>query len=297
MKPARFGFHDPDDLDDALALTAQLGDDAAILAGGQSLVPMMNLRLVQPAAVIDLNRVAELRYVRAGADHVALGAMTRNRTLERDPEVALGAPLVAEAMPHVAYASIRARGTVGGSVAHADPAAELPCVLLAADASFVLAATAGRREVAATEFFVGPFTTARAPHELLVEIRVPAPVPGTVTGFAEFARKSGDFALALAAVTLTVQDGRCTRARVALGGVDSVPVRATSAERLLQGAPLEPALVEEAARAAAGDVDPTGDSHGSAAYRKRLVAVQVRRALEAAAARAGAIDNGKVAHD
>ncbi|MEA2324060.1 MAG: aerobic carbon-monoxide dehydrogenase medium subunit, partial [Solirubrobacteraceae bacterium] len=165
MKPARFGFHDPDDLAGALALTAELGDDAAILAGGQSLVPMMNLRLVQPAAVIDLNRVAELRYVRPGADHVALGAMTRNRTIERAPEVALGAPLVAEAMPHVAYAAIRARGTIGGSVAHADPAAELPSVLLAADASFVLAATGARREVAAAAFLVGPLTTARAYHQ------------------------------------------------------------------------------------------------------------------------------------
>jgi CO/xanthine dehydrogenase FAD-binding subunit len=297
MKPARFGYHDPDGLDDALALTAELGEDAAILAGGQSLVPMMNLRLVQPGAVIDLNRVAELDYVRAGAGHVALGAMTRNRTLERSAEVAAHAPLVAEAMPHVAYASIRARGTVGGSVAHADPAAELPSVLLAADASFVLAAAGRRREVAATEFFVGPFTTARTPDELLVEIRVPTPAPGTVTGFTEFARKSGDFALALAAVTLTVRDGRCTRARVALGGVDSVPVRAVSAERVLEDRPLEHAVIEEAARAALDDIDPTGDSHGSGAYRKRLVAVQVRRALEAAAARAGVTDDGKVGHD
>ncbi|MDX6723080.1 MAG: aerobic carbon-monoxide dehydrogenase medium subunit [Solirubrobacteraceae bacterium] len=294
MKPTRFDYHDPETLDETLTLIGDLGEDATLLAGGQSLVPMMNLRLVQPAAIVDLNRVSGLAYVRADAGHLALGAMTRARALERSPDVAAHAPLLAEAMPHVAYAAIRRRGTVGGSVAHADPAAEMPCALVAADATVVLAGATRRRELAATDFFSAPFMTAREPDELLVEIRVPAAPPGTATAFTEFARKSGDFALALAAVALTVEDGRCTRARVVLGGVAAAPVRATAAEELLEAEGLAGPALREAALLAAGAVEPTGDSHGSGEYRKRLAAVQVRRALETAAERAAATANGKV---
>ena len=297
MKPVRFAYHAPASLDDALTLTGQLGDDATILAGGQSLVPMMNLRLVQPEAIVDLNRIDELDYVRRDGDHLAIGAMTRTRAATGSPEVARDAPLLAEALPQVAYPAVRARGTVGGSIAHADPAAEAPCVLVAADATVVLAAEGGRRrEVAAAEFFLGPYWTAREPEELLVETRLPVPPPGTVTAFTEFARKQGDFALVLVAVTLAVRDGRCASARIAIGGATPAPVRATAAEEALAGATLEPAAFAQAAAAAADSVEPTGDAHASSGYRRRLVAVEVERALGLAAARAADANGQEVAH-
>jgi aerobic carbon-monoxide dehydrogenase medium subunit len=296
VKPARFAYRRPDSLEEALGDLAEHADDATLLAGGQSLVPMMNLRLVQPPVLIDLNGLDELDALTVAQDRLVLGAMTRHRTLEHSPEVARAAPMLRDAMAHVAYPSVRNRGTVGGSVAHADPAAELPCVLLAGDATFVLARASGRREVAADDFFVGPYMTAREPDELLVEIHVPVAGASTASGFAEFARKSGDFALALAAASITMQDGRCTRTRIALGSVDAVPVRATEAERVLEGQPLETAAIEAAAQAASAGVQPRGDSHGSSEYRRRLADVVVRRALEAAAARHAANADGGPVH-
>ncbi|HEX5146714.1 MAG TPA: xanthine dehydrogenase family protein subunit M [Conexibacter sp.] len=286
MKPSRFDYHAPKDLAEALDLMGELGEDATPLAGGQSLVPMMNLRMAQPFALVDLNDVPDLAYVRREDDALAIGAMTRHRVAEHSPEVARDAPLIAVAERHVAYPVIRARGTVGGSVAHADPSAELSCVLIATDASVVLASTSGRRELRAEEYFAGPYMTHREPEELLVELRVPLAPPDTRFAFGEMARKAGDFALVLVAVALTMQDERCVRARVAVGGAGSVPVRAHAAEQALDGRQPTTALIADAARAAAQEVDVNGDAHGSAAYRRRLVEVEVRRALERAATNA-----------
>jgi carbon-monoxide dehydrogenase medium subunit len=288
VKPARFRYHAPERLDEALALLSELGDDAILLAGGQSLVPMMNLRLVQAPDVIDLNEIADLRYMRRENGHLEIGAMTRQRALERSHEIASAAPLLAEAVPHIAYPAVRARGTIGGSVAHADPAAELTCALLAADATVVLASRAGRREISVSEFTLGPYFNARASDELVVAIRVPVGTTGQASAFAEFARKKGDFALALAGVSLALRNGRCEGVRIAVGGAGPTPVRVASAERVLEGSEVAlPALVE-AAEAAGRDVTPTGDAHGSAAYRRRVVTVQVRRALERAVSRGAA---------
>jgi carbon-monoxide dehydrogenase medium subunit len=281
MKPTRFHYHAPATIADVLDLLAELGDDTAILAGGQSLVPMMNLRLVQPAHVVDVNRVVELDYVRRENGALALGATARALAAERSMEVAAAAPILVEALGHVAYPSVRARSTIGGAVAHADPAAELPCVLLAADATVLLRSRRGARELAVGEFLLGPYLTAREPDELLVEVRVPI-VAEARAGFSEFARKAGDFALALAAVRLRVEGGRCQDARVAVGGVGPVPVRCPQAEEVLVGSSLAPGDLADAAAIAARAVEPRDDAHASGAYRRRLVQVQVRRALERA---------------
>jgi carbon-monoxide dehydrogenase medium subunit len=279
VKPARFRYADPTSLEETFELLEEFGDEAVLLAGGQSLVPMMNLRLIQQPVVIDLNRIEGLAHIRRERGHLAIGAMARQRTVERSPEVARWAPLVSEALPHVAHPAIRGRGTVGGSTAHADPASELCCALVAADASVVLASRSGRREVPAHSFFQGPYMTAREATEVVVELRIPALQGATGAAFEEFAPKSGEFALALAAVTLTVDGDSCTHARVAVGGAGPVPVRCTSAEAVLEGAALNATVVAEAAASAAAEVEPAGDHHGSAAFRRRLVEVEVRRAL------------------
>jgi aerobic carbon-monoxide dehydrogenase medium subunit len=243
---------------------------------------MMNLRLVQAPDVVDLNGIPELAYVRHENGHVEIGAMTRQRDLERSAELRAAVPLLAQALPHIAYPAIRSRGTIGGSIAHADPAAELTCALLAADATVVLASRTARREIRIGDFVLGPYINARAPDELLVAVRVPVGDGARASAFAEFARKKGDFALALAGVSLTVRDGRCQDVRIAVGGAGPTPARAASAEGVLEGAESMLPVLVEAAEAAGRDVTPTGDAHGSADYRRRVVAVQVRRALERA---------------
>ena len=288
MKPAPFAYHRPDTLDGALALLAAHGTEAKPLAGGQSLIPAMNFRLARPAVLVDLNRVAGLAYVRDAPDGVRLGAMTRQHTAERDPVVRHGAPLLAEALPHVAHAQIRSRGTIGGSVAHADPAAEIPAVLLALGARFVLRGTGPEREIPAEQFFTGLFETALAPGQLLTEIVVPRTPPGTGWGFVEVARRHGDYALAGVAAVVTLDEGgRCREPRIALFGVGAGPVLARRAAKALSGeVPAAKAIAEAADAAAAKDVDPPGDIHAAAPYRRQLVRVLVRRALERAVARA-----------
>ena len=294
MKPARFRYFDPRTLEEAAELAAELGDEAVILAGGQSLVPMMNLRMVQPENVVDLNWITELDYLRVENGHVGVGAMTRQQAAERAAEIALEAPLVAEALPHVAYPAIRRRGTVGGSVAHADPAAELTCALLASDAKVVLTCRNGARRLGLDEFLVGPYMTAREPEEILSAIEIPRPGQASAGAFREFARKRGDFALLLVAVTLTVEQGRCTRARVVVGGAGPVPRRLVPVEEALEGEELTDELFESAAEAARDAVEPAGDAHGSTEYRKRITAVEVRRAIATAAQRA--FDGPRVAN-
>jgi carbon-monoxide dehydrogenase medium subunit len=288
VKPAPFAYHRPETVDDALALLAAHGPGAKPLAGGQSLIPAMNFRLARPAVLVDLNRIAALASVREAADDLRIGTMTRQRTVERDPLVRRRAPLLAEALPHVAHAQIRNRGTLGGSVAHADPAGEIPAVLLALEARFDLRGPGGTRTVPAERFFTGLFETALAPAELLVEIAIPAMRARTGWAFLEVARRHGDYALAGVAATVTLDDaGRCREARIALLGVGEGPVLARRAAKSLAGEPLTDKLLREAAGAAAAkDIDPPGDIHASAAYRRQLVAVLTRRALERAVARA-----------
>ena len=286
MKPAPFIYHAPRSLEEALALLAEHGD-AKPLAGGQSLIPAMNFRLARPAALVDLGGVAELRYVRAEGGVLALGAMTRQAELERSDAVARLAPLVAEAMPHVAHPQIRNRGTVGGSLAHADPAAELPAVMVASEARLLLRGRAGERWIPAEQFFVGLFATALAPGELLVAIELPAPPPRTGWAFEEVARRHGDYALVGVAASVTLDAaGRCARARIVLLSVGDGPTLAVRAAQALQDREPTDAAVRAAGDAAAHeDIDPPSDIHASAAYRRQLAGVLTRRALTRAAAR------------
>jgi carbon-monoxide dehydrogenase medium subunit len=289
MKPAAFEYHRPDSTDEALALLAEHGYDAKLLAGGQSLVPAMNFRLAQPAVLIDLNRIPQLDYVAQADGGLRIGAMTRQATVERNPLVATHAPLLAETLPFVAHAQIRNRGTIGGSIAHADPAGEMGAVMLALGASFYLRGPNGTRAVAAAEFFTGLFGTALEADEMLTEVEIPAAAPRTGWAFDEVSRRHGDYALAgLAAAVEVDEDGRCTAARIALLGVGDAPVLARQAAAALIGqAPTDAAIRAAADAASQRDVDPPGDIHATPAYRRHLTNVLVRRVLPRAFARAG----------
>ncbi|OLC08795.1 MAG: hypothetical protein AUH42_00600 [Gemmatimonadetes bacterium 13_1_40CM_70_11] len=284
MKPAPFIYHRPRAVDEALAVLAAHGGEAKPLAGGQSLIPAMNFRLARPAVLVDLNRITELSGIRGDPDGLHIGAMTRQRAVERDPTVARDAPLLAEAMPFIAHPQIRNRGTIGGSLAHADPAAELPAVMLALDAKLQARGSGGARWMPAGEFYTGLFETALAPGELLVDIAIPLPAARSGSAFAEVARRHGDYALAGVAVVVTVDDaGRCREARIALLSVGDGPVLARNAAKAITGESPTPQAIREAAEAAAAkDIDPPGDIHASPAYRRQLVSVLVRRALERA---------------
>ena len=303
MKPAPFRYFAPRTVDEALELLAEHGDEAKVLAGGQSLVPAMNFRLAQPAVLIDLNRIAELAYVATNGDGVTaahdssaqrgalrIGAMTRQRAVERDESVARIAPLLHRAMPFIAHPQIRNRGTLGGSLAHADPAAELPAVALALDARFRLRRRGGDRWVAARAFYTGLFATALEPGEILAEIEFAPAAARTGSSFQEFSRRHGDFALAGVAATLTIGDDfRCASAAIALLGVGEGPILAERADSLLLGAPigsygaLDDDALAAAARAASEDLDPPSDIHASADFRRHLVRVLVERVLRATA--------------
>jgi carbon-monoxide dehydrogenase medium subunit len=287
MKPAPFEYHRPDSVDEALELLTQHGWDAKLLAGGQSLVPAMNFRLAQPGVLIDLNRIPGLDYVREQGGGLRIGAMVRQRAAERSATIARAAPLVAEALPYVAHPQIRNRGTLGGSVAHADPAAELPAVMLALGATFHLRGPSGSRAVAADQFFTGLFATALEHDEMLGEIEIPAPAARPGWAFMEISRRHGDFALAGLAMSVSLDgDGRCDAARIALLGVGEGPFLARGAADALLGAAPGDDAFRAAAEAARAEVDPPYDIHASADYRRHLVGVLVARALPVAFARA-----------
>jgi CO/xanthine dehydrogenase FAD-binding subunit len=263
------------------------GEQAKVLAGGQSLVPLLNLRLASPDTLVDINHVAELDRVESSNGSVTIGALTRQSALERTALVAERLPLVAEALAFVGHPAIRHRGTVGGSLAHADPAAELPAVMLALGATIVARSASGTRSVPIGELYSGYLTTSLAPDELLTEVKVPASASGTGTAFVELARRYGDFAICGAAAVLALDaNGRCTDVRLSLCGVAPTPIRATAAERVLDGEAVSPDSIEAAAEQVASEVDPTSDVHGSAEYRRKMAVVMSGRALRAAAARA-----------
>lgn len=289
MKPAPFEYYAPVTLAEALDLMNRLGYDAKLLAGGQSLIPVMNFRLAQPSAIVDLNRLGELERVEATAARgLRVGAMTRQSKVEHSAVVAQRAPLLHGTMPFIAHTQIRNRGTIGGSLAHADPAAELPVIMVALEARFRLRRTGDERWVAAEDFYQALFTTALEPDEILVEVVMPPMPPRTGTAFLELARRHGDYALAgVAAVVGLDEVGVCQRARLVFLNVGEVPMVARRAAATLEGEYPTPALFAEAAALAAGaEIEPSGDIHATAGYKRHLAQVLGRRALEQAATRA-----------
>jgi aerobic carbon-monoxide dehydrogenase medium subunit len=293
VKPVDFNLHQPGTVDAALALLASHADDAKVLAGGQSLVPLLNFRLARPDHVIDIGRLTALGEFRTTPAELVVGAMVRQSRAERSSEVAAHCPLLAAALPWIAHPPIRTRGTVGGSLAHADPAAELPSVAVALDARFIAVSTRGRREIAARDFFRTYLTTALEPDELLTEVRFPAAGPATGAAFHEVSRRRGDFAMAGAAAQVTLADGVIADARLCLSGVADVPFRCTGSERVLTGTRADPTALRQAVEAALDLLDPADDLHATASYRKHLSGVLLRRAVaeafeNAAAARPSA---------
>jgi carbon-monoxide dehydrogenase medium subunit len=286
LKLPSFRYVAPDTLDEVLDVLREYGDEAKVLAGGQSLVPLMALRLARPTVLVDLRRVPGLDNIAATNGSLTIGAMATERSAERAAIVRERAPLLADALPLIGHAAIRTRGTVGGSLAHADPAAELPAVAVALDAQLrATSADGGERTIAASDFFEGFLSTALRPEEVLVAVEFPAARPGTGTAFLEAARRHGDFAIVGAGASVTLDGGAITDARVALIGVAGVPLRRPEAEQALAGSTGDGETVAQAA-AAAAQLDPPSDLHGSSAYRRHVARILTARVLEQAIARA-----------
>jgi len=279
MKPVAFEYHRPASLAETFDLLDRYGDDGRLLAGGQSLVPALNLRLAAPRAVIDINRIPDLDAIRVTADGLVIGALARQEALERSPLVREHAPLIASALPHVGHSAIRARGTIGGSLALADPAAELPACAVALGATIRAGRRGGTRDIPADEFFRGIYTTALAPGEIVTEILVPRPAAGWRWGFDELARRHGDFALAGVAAGARVESGVVAESRLVFFGVGTRPVRARRAEAALAGGRADAEALAAAGRALDADLDPPGDVHGSPALRRHLARVLLARVV------------------
>ena len=285
MKPPPFAYECPHDVDEAVSLLAAHGGDARPLAGGQSLVPLLNFRLARPAVLVDLNRIEALGRIAVSEDGLRLGAMARQAAVEGDADVARGWPILPEAIGHIAHLQIRNRGTIGGSLAHNDPAAELPAVMLALDAEMIARGPQGQRTIAARDFFAGTMETALAPDELLTEIRLPRLAEGTGWGFQEAARRQGDFALVAIVVLLRPAGARQIDARIVVTGTGDGPARTREAEAILAERGVDGDTCEAAGNAAAEACDAADDAHAPAWYRRRLVAALTRRACREAAMR------------
>ena len=285
MKPAKFDYHAPRSVDEAVALLARYGGDAKPLAGGQSLVPLLNFRLARPSALIDLNRIPALAGIREVDGHIAFGAMTRQRAVEFSPIVARRLPLLAEATRWVGHLPIRSRGTIGGSIAHADPSAEYPAVLTALDGTVIARGQKGERELTSAALFETYLTTTLAADELLTEVRLPVMPAGAGWAFEEVARRHGDFAIVGVAAALWRESGRWS-ARLATAGTGPVPVRLRGAEDVIAREGIGEAAVTAAAARAAELVEPDNDLHASADYRRNLTRVLTERALRKAIGRA-----------
>ncbi|MGH9146906.1 MAG: FAD binding domain-containing protein [Vicinamibacterales bacterium] len=288
MKPAPFEYYRPETLEEGLHLLAEHGDQAKPLAGGQSLIPAMNFRLARPAVLVDINQIRELSHIEEKEGELFLGGLARQRDVERSALVRRTSPLLHETMPFVAHLAIRNRGTVGGSLAHADPAAELPAVAVALEARLRARSLRSDRWIPADEFFTGLFSTALNADELLVEIVIPRVADRTGCAFEEVSRRHGDYALAGSAAVITLDaKGRCESGRVVLLSVGDRPILAEQAGRILNGAVPSADVIHAAAEAVARhDIDPPADIHASSAYRRHLAAVLTRRALGRAVARA-----------
>jgi CO/xanthine dehydrogenase FAD-binding subunit len=287
MKPARFDHLLPTSLDEALAMLAKHAPDGRVLAGGQSLVPMMNFRLARPTVLVDLNKIPDLAYIHDAGDHLAIGAMTRERAIENSDLVRAASPLLHDATLHIGHLPIRSRGTIGGSISNADPAAEYPATALVLDATLVAQSVRGERPIAASDFFDGVMSTTLEVDEILTEIRVPKAPPGSGAALVEIARRHGDFALAGVAAQITLEDDRVTDIRLAACGVGPGPIRLTGAENILRDGGLTDTVLAAAGRAAADAADPDGDVHATASYRRKMAGVMTQRAVEKAARRAG----------
>lgn len=288
MKPAAFDYARPASVAEAVALLASHAGDAKILAGGQSLVPLLNFRMLRPSLLIDINRLTELDFLCDHAGGLRIGALTRHHALEMSPLVARRFPALGAAMAYVGHLAIRNRGTIGGSLAHADPAAELPMIALLLDAEIRTRSAAGARRLAARDFFLGPLSTALAEDEMVTEIVLPALPPRTGSAFEEFAPRAGDFALAAVAATVSLSGGKISEARLAAMGVGETPLRLCAVEARLVGQGFTPGLVAAAAQEAREAVEPGTDLRASAEYRRHLFAALTERALSAAWARASA---------
>jgi CO/xanthine dehydrogenase FAD-binding subunit len=286
VKPPVFEYTAVQSIDEAVAELRLHGDAAKLLAGGQSLVPLLNMRLAAPERLIDLNRVTELAYITARAGGLAVGAMTRQRAVERSALAAAHVPLLMDALPWVGHFQIRNRGTLGGSLSHADPAAELPAVAVCLDARFTARGPAGERTLAADKFFRTQLTTALAPTELLTEVWFPPTPPNTGSAWLELARRHGDYALVGVGAVVTLAGDRIEAARLALTGVGDRPIRAREAEARLAGESLTPSVLAEAVEAVRRAIDPGSDIHATGAYRRHVAGVLVGRALRIAVARA-----------
>jgi carbon-monoxide dehydrogenase medium subunit len=279
MKPAAFAYHAPHDVDAVLALLGEHGDEAKLLAGGQSLVPAMNFRLVRPAVLIDINRIAALDFVTGDEGGLRIGALTRHVAFEQPLAAGPLGALLPQVARCVAHLPIRTRGTFAGSLAHADPAAEWSLVAVTLGARILARSSAGARTLAAADFFCTAFTTALQPDELITEVRLPLLGDSWRCGFIEFSRRKGDFALAMALAALRLEGDRIVEARLGIGGVEHRPRRIEAAERLLTGESLRADLLAEAGVLAAAAVEPVEDIHASAEYRRDLCRVMTRRAL------------------
>jgi CO/xanthine dehydrogenase FAD-binding subunit len=283
MKPPKFAYACPRSLDEALTLLASGDDGVKVLAGGQSLGPLLNLRMAQVSALVDINRLTELSFIRKETNAFSVGAMTRHRALEISEEVRAALPLVSRAAAEVGHLAIRNRGTIGGSLVHADPAAEWPLVAVTVNAQLEIRAQARTRTSAARDFFLAPLTTAIEPYEMLCAINFPLPTSRTIWGFQEFCRRPGDFAIAAVACQLTLdENGACSAASVAVGGAHDTPLVIADCEPVLTGSRGEPDACKEAADIAARLVDPPSDVHGSAEFRRKMVRVLTQRALQEA---------------
>lgn len=287
MKPPPFDYAAPATVEEAVAVLAGHDGDARILAGGQSLMPMLNFRLLEPSLLVDITRIPELKGIRDDGDGMTVGAATRHVDLQESELVRTRFPVLGAALSHVAHLAIRNRGTLGGSLSHADPAAELPMMAVLLDAEIRVAGVRGARTIAAEAFFLGALATDLADDEIVVSVRFPYPAGGTGWGFTEMARRCGDFALAAAATLIGVSgEHEVTEARIAVMGVDETPLRVAGAERLLVGRRLDSGAIADAARAVREAVTPNADLQASAEYRRHLAGVQVAGALAQAGERA-----------
>jgi CO/xanthine dehydrogenase FAD-binding subunit len=286
MKPAPFEYFAPRSVPEALGLLEEYGEDAKILAGGQSLVPMMNLRLVRPRVLVDINQIAGLSYIREAEGQLRIGAMTRHRDVERSPMVEHLNGLLFNSVRYIGHGAIRARGTVGGSIVHADPTAELPLMLAALDGSVRVVGPAGRRDIRWDEFFLSYFTTSIEPGEICEEVIVPVLPRTAAWGFEEFTHRFGDFAIVGVAAVVEVDAAkRCRHARVAVAGAGPTPVRIRAAELFLADQSLTPSVCAEAARLVASEVQPESDLHASEDFRRHLAGTMTVRALQGAVKR------------
>jgi carbon-monoxide dehydrogenase medium subunit len=284
MKLPPFEYASPTTLADAVALLASRGGEAKAIAGGQSLVPMLAFRLAAPSLLVDLRKIPDLNRITASRECVRLGAMVRWRDIEDDTRLASAHPLLKAAVAHVAHYQVRNRGTVGGSMAHADPAAEMPGIAVTCDAEIAVAGSAGARVIRAADFFLGPLTTALEPDEIITEVRLPAWPAHRRWGFEEFARRRGDFAMAGVALFYDEDGGKAANAHVGVIGLGDRPQRLEEVEAVLNGRIVDDRTIAEAQKAASASVNPSDDIHASAAYRRALVGTMVERALQSAAA-------------